>query len=127
MSEPTNAISEPQLGQLCVQVHQRRAPELELGPLRTAAETLAKSTPGIRGIGFTEGEDDGTYLNIVFAAEDPAEAWHHVEAALLGSPQFGAALRTSSIAMCTGTDGWNDYMLLYHYDPQVAQDSPGEA
>ncbi len=120
-------MSEPQLGQLCLQVHPSRAPELELDLLRTAAEALARSTPGFRGIDFAEGEDDGTYLNIVFAVSNPAQAWHQIEAGLFGSLQFGAALRASSMAMCTGADGWNDYLLLYHYDPQVPRNSPGEA
>jgi hypothetical protein len=38
------------------------------------------------------------------------------------SSEFGGALAESSMAMCEGQRGWEDYLLLHHYDPAVQLD-----
>jgi hypothetical protein len=123
----TKISTEVQTGQLCVQVHPARAPELNIAAPKEAADSLARSTQGVQGIGFTEGEDDGEYLNIVFASPEPLLPWRQIRAGLFESPAFGSLLKKSSMAMCTGADGWNDYMLLYHYDPEVPVDAASDA
>jgi hypothetical protein len=114
-----------ELGQICVQVHPARAPGLSTPELKAAAELLAKSAPDVRGIGFSDGEDEGPYLNIIFASVDPRNSWLSIREGLLESPTFGPQLKSAAMAMCTGVDGWNDYILLYHYDPSVSHS--GEA
>jgi hypothetical protein len=116
-----------ELGQLCLQVHPARAPRLNVTQLKLAADSLARSVPGVRGIGFTEGEDDGSYLNIVFATREPQRSWPTIREGLLESAAFGPQLKAASMAMCTGTEGWDDYLLLYHYDPSVPLDGASEA
>jgi hypothetical protein len=85
---------------------------------------LALSTQGVRGIGFTDGDDNGPFLNVVFAAEEPIEVWRTLRASLLESQDFGAALAASSMVMCTGREGWDDYLLLHHFDRTVPLDAP---
>jgi hypothetical protein len=114
-----------ELGQICVQVHPARAPGLSTTALKAAAELLARSAEDVRGIEFSEGEDDGAYLNILFASLNPQRSWPTIQVGLLESPIFGPQLKASAMAVCTGADGWNDYLLLYHYDPSVAHS--GEA
>jgi len=121
MSEQAESI-----GQVCIQVHLGRAPELAVSRLSEECNVIAKKTKGIRGIEITEGEDDGPYLNIVFAAENPIDAWHKVKAALLESAKFDASLKASCMCMCTGENGWDDYLLLYHFDPKVPLDEAGD-
>jgi hypothetical protein len=41
---------------------------------------------------------------------------------LYRSSEFGGALAESSMAMCEGQRGWEDYLLLHHYDPAVQLD-----
>jgi hypothetical protein len=119
--------AQEEIGQLCLQVHSARAPGLNVTELKEAADLLARSVPGVLGIGFTEGEDDGAYLNIVFAAREPQRSWPPIREGLLESAAFGLQLKAASIAMCTGTEGWDDYLLLYHYDPSVPVDGASEA
>ena len=113
---------EKELGQLCIQVHPARAPALDISRLKEECTVVAKRTAGIRGIGFTEGFDGGPYLNIVFAAENPIDAWEQLELELLESADFGADLKSCSMCMCTGENGWEDFVLLYHFDPKVELD-----
>jgi len=116
------STAEPSLGQICLQVHPGRAPALDVGRLATECEVIARRTEGVRGLGVSEGDDDGAYLNIVFATVDTATSWPRLREALLASTEFGAALMASSICMCTGEGGWDDYLLLYHFDPTVPLD-----
>ncbi len=75
---------------------------------------------GALGVRFEEGEDEGKYLNIVFGSYAPQELWPHIKAALYQSAVHGKVLQASSMALRTGADGWNDYVLLYHFDPNVS-------
>lgn len=117
------STQEKNLGQVCIQVHPGRAPALSISRLKEECEVVAKRTEGIRGIGVTEGEDDGPYLNIIFATEKPMDSWHKLRTALLESTEFGTHLKASCMCMCTGEDGWNGHLLLYHFDPKVPLDA----
>ena len=115
------------IGQVCIQVHPSRAPTLNVTCLSEVCEVIAKQIKSIRGIGITKGEDDGKYLNIVFATENPIESWRKLKEALLDSAEFGSSLKASCMCMCTGKTGWDDYLLLYHFDPEVPLDETGDA
>ena len=117
-------MTELSLGQICLQVHPGRAPALDIDRLAKECEVIARRTQGVRGLGVSQGDDDGAYLNLVFATADPATSWPTLREALLASTEFGAALMASSICMCTGESGWDDYLLLYHFDPTVPLDDP---
>jgi hypothetical protein len=119
--------NDDELGQICLQVQMSLAPGLNPDSLKEASERIAKATSGIRGIGFFEGDEDGKYLNITFAVESPASAWQELKSKLLESELFGSSLRKCAMVVCTGNDGWNDYLLLHHYDPTVGLDAPSEA
>ena len=110
-------MASPDLGQICVQVHPGRAPELDLGRLVAACETLARCIKGCRGFGRSQGEDEGAYVNLVFAMERPADSWPQLRDVLLESTEFGSALKQSCMCLCMGANGWSDYLLLYHFDP----------
>lgn len=116
----------PELAQICVQVQPDRAPGLDVSRLIAAGEMSARAIKGCRGFDASQGEDDGAYANLIFATENPADSWPELRSALLESVDFGAALKQSCICLCTGGDGWNDCLLLYHFDPdQPLDDLPG--
>lgn len=127
MSTREGRDEQPALGQICIQVHPQRTASLDLHQVKRSCEALAKATPGVRGIGFSEGQDDGDYLNIVMASESPLDSWRLLAPQLFGSLEFGAQLRGACLCMCTGEDGWNDYRLLHHFDPAVPLDHVDEA
>jgi hypothetical protein len=117
----------PALGQICLQLHPDLAPGLDLAALEARCEAVARATPGVRGFGMSEGEDDGAFVNFVFAAEDPAAAWPRLSEALFDEAYGGATLRDACLCLCTGDDGWNDARLLHHYDPEVGGDDDAGA
>lgn len=126
-TDDTMTSSDDDLGQLCIQVQPDRAPDLDLDALKLIADALARSTPGVRGIGFTEGDEAGRFLNIVLAASDPVSAWRALRPGLFGHAAVGPSLEGACLAVCTGADGWNDPRLLHHFDPAVAPDPEGDA
>ena len=101
--------NDDEIGQLCLQVQMNLAPELKPDSLKEASEHIAKDTNGIRGIEFSEGDDNGKYLNIIFAAENPRTAWKEIKGKIIESDVFGSSLRKCAMVVCTGNDGWNDY------------------
>jgi hypothetical protein len=72
----------------------------------------------------TVGEDDGRYENVTFVVGSPEEAMSKVRA-VLDSPEVGRAARSACIVTCQGERGWDDYLLLHHYDRTVRLDPPG--
>jgi hypothetical protein len=115
--------NDDELGQLCLQVQMNLALQLNPDSLKEASERIAKAITGIRGVGRSEGDDDGRNLNVTFAAESPATAWQELKSKLLESGVFGSSLRECAMVACTGNDGWNDYRLLHHFDPTVGLDA----
>jgi hypothetical protein len=69
------------------------------------------------------GDDHGRYENITFFAESPEAALSRVRA-VFDSPSVGRAARASCIVACQGEHGWDDYLLLHHYDPAERLDVP---
>ena len=69
------------------------------------------------------GEDYGRFENIMFNVESPEVALSNIQA-VFDSPAIGRAARASCIVTCEGENGWDDYLLLHHYDPTENPDVP---
>ena len=61
---------------------------------------------------IVEGEDDGQYVNFNIPSHDLKEDWIKIKNSLLKKTYF----MNSTIIVCEGNDGWNDYLLLHHFD-----------
>ena len=106
---------------LCIQIQPNRMPGVDLVSIRNAAAQLG-ATQLFKGYSEKEGLDDGPYLSLFFDAVCNADAWSSIFSTLYEDARFGAALQSSSIAVCQGQRGWDDYLLLHHFDPTVFRD-----
>jgi hypothetical protein len=97
------------------------APGIDIGVVREVAAQLG-STPLFTRYGADEGFDSGPYVNLYFDTPSLPEAWPIVWSQFYGNARIGAFLRASSIATCEGKNGWDDYLLLYHFDPAESAD-----
>jgi hypothetical protein len=70
----------------------------------------------------TEGLDNGPYINATYSTPDLASLWGAVREELLGHAVHGPALKRSVIIVCTGDSGWDDYLLLHHFDEKEPLD-----
>jgi hypothetical protein len=100
---------------LSIQLHPNR---IESGDTERLVETLQRAASGasLRAIAQDRGDDDGPYINLSFAAPDHVAAWSQLRA-VYEDADVGTQLASASIVVCEGADGWNDYLLLHHFDP----------
>ena len=82
----------------------------------------ALSTPGglVNDVHVVRGKDDGRYINITFSTSNPRLLWPSVREKLV---QLG--LQGAAIATCTGSQGWDNYLLLHHFSREVPTDRLG--
>lgn len=59
-----------------------------------------------------EGDDNGRYVNFNVTSNNVKETWNNIKNSLLELSYFVNA----AIVVCEGSEGWDDYLLLYHYD-----------
>jgi hypothetical protein len=95
---------------------------VDIDAIRAACEAIA-STPLVLRHHFDHGHDMGHYFNFTFATEDLATLWREVQSRLYSDPLLGNSMGAASMAMCEGAHGWDDYLLLYHFDPAVVRDT----
>ncbi len=105
--------------EFCIHIHPNRARDLDLAQVRALCAALARERDLVRRHAVLEGLDHVPYVNLMFETERPDLLWSLIEQRLYRDGAVGGALRASSMAMCQGTRGWDDYRLLHHYDPAV--------
>jgi hypothetical protein len=64
------------------------------------------------------GNDNGRYINIDFTPADSVALWREIRNHLHSEP----ALARATIVVCEGRHGWDDYLLLHHYDRTLTLD-----
>lgn len=67
----------------------------------------------------TEGWDHEGYVNIDLKLADISVIWTELQEELRADPGFACA----AIIVCEGRHGWDDYLLLHHFDPLQPIDS----
>jgi hypothetical protein len=107
---------------LSIQVQSHLLQGLDIGAVQTACEAIA-SMPLVARHHFDHGHDTEHYFNFTFGTEDLAALWRELESCLYSDPVLGSSLRAASMAMCEGDHGWDDYLLLYHFDLAVRRDA----
>ena len=109
---------------LCIQVQPNRARDIDLARVRSICEGLATRKDLIARFSASEGCDKGPYVNLMFETGNPKELWRQLRTKLYRDKAVGAALARSSMAMIEGEQGWDDYDLLFHFDPDVPVEKP---
>jgi len=109
-------LDEIPVAQLSIQIHPHRCIQLDLPALLAACQRLASEQDVIKHFTWREGYDDHAYVNLAFNSEHPAQLWRLLTAHLFQSAAFACAMRACAIAVCEGSNGWDDYLLLHHFD-----------
>ena len=80
-----------------------------------------KAMLGASGASIQEessGSDHGNYINISVVANHPGRFWQGCQKLLQSSP----SIERSLIVVCEGENGWEDYLLLQHFDKNESVD-----
>jgi hypothetical protein len=107
---------------LSIQVQPDRSTGLDVERLVDAFAVIAAMQDVVEHHQFDRGHDGVAYLNFTFGTRYSAALWRLVQTRLYEEEEFGPHMRAASMAMCSSEKGWDDYLLLYHFDPTVKVD-----
>jgi hypothetical protein len=110
------------MARFCIQVHPHRCPQGDVAELFSQCERLTTDKDWVRRFRAEHGFDEHAYVKLWFETEYPKLLWQGLNARLYSAGALGKLMRTASIAMCEGRHGWDDGLLLYHYDVGVSTD-----
>lgn len=108
---------------LCnVQLQPQRAPSLAIPQIRRVMGAVTRVAGAARSLHMIAGYDRGPYLNFTYATDDPAKLWSAIQSKILGDRGVGSRIAAASIITCQGDRGWDNYLLLHHFDHRVKVD-----
>jgi hypothetical protein len=91
--------------------------------VRALCQRVAEDKKLVNRFAVVEVEEEGTHTDVVFETTELQPLWRLLQDTLYKDEKIGSDLSKASIAVCEGTDGWNDYLLLYHYDLSLELDN----
>jgi hypothetical protein len=107
---------------LCVQLQRNRARGLSTLAVTQLMVRIAERLNYVRQFSWDRGRDRGPYINYCFRSRSPARVWAAVKGKAFGASRFGPLLRRSTIVTCEGSRGWDNYLLLHHFNGKVQLD-----
>jgi hypothetical protein len=107
---------------LSIQVHPNRSADMNMTEVLAAFQAIADTTELVKHHAFNNGDDQGSYFNFTFGTSDAKRLWQVVRERFYDSGEISNHMRQSSMAMCSSEAGWDNYLLLHHYDPAVDLD-----
>lgn len=100
---------------LVLHVQPDRVADFDMPRLRSLLTEIASDNV-VSEHAFDNGYEDGPYFNYRFQTRNRAMLWKLIQRRVYGDDYWGPKLTQACIATCTGEDGWNDYLLLSHFD-----------
>ena len=102
---------------LHIQVQPGLVETLDIVRLRREFQAIATENPLVIAYRFVNGNDESDYYNFDFDTPSPATLWEQIVTDVYKASAFGESVRMASMAICTGHRGWEDYLLIHHWDP----------
>lgn len=75
-----------------------------------------------RKVNITADHDDRRCVVATYTTEDVKALWSLVRSELISPSTLDQSLAECAIGVCTGQHGWDDYLLLHHFDATQALD-----
>ena len=101
---------------LNIQYQPEKSPGTPQEEMVAKLESFAVASSSVSSHSVERGEDDGPYVNFGFSTDDLSALWAEIKTELYGDDSIGAALEQSTITTCEGSQGWDNYLLLHHFD-----------
>lgn len=108
---------------LSIQIQPARSRTLDVATVTRAFSEIASDARLVRHHACDHGHDSGEYFNFTFGTERAGDLWREIRRRLFDDPVLGAEMRKVSIAVCSSSTEWSDYVLLFHFDPGTKLDS----
>jgi hypothetical protein len=104
---------------LSVQILRDRLSEGELTAALHVLKSMAETPLAVEEVKGT----DPPYLTVNFEASDARRLWDRLAARMADHSDPLWCVAKASIVVCEGDEGWDDYLLLHHFDPQQSVDT----
>jgi hypothetical protein len=95
---------------ISVQLHHRRDARFHLEDLLDLVRSVGRYPE------VDKDESDPETVNLNFFTEDIRLFWNDFEKGVLNDPEMGDWVKNTTIIVCEGDEGWDNYLLLWHYD-----------
>jgi hypothetical protein len=105
---------------ICFHIQPHRASRVDVDAISKLMLGLALS-PQIREFSIQKGPKD-SWVNFLFRAQVAERMWKMLRSRTLTHRRWGSRLRRSAIITCEGSRGWDNYLLLHHFDSQQVLD-----
>jgi hypothetical protein len=105
-----------------IQIEPHRSPDLDAGILLSQFEGLSNGRGWIRKRSVKHGFDKQPYIHLVFETDYPKLFWKMLREAIDQADGYGPSMRAASFVICEGKAGWDDYLMLHHYDPDTSRE-----
>jgi hypothetical protein len=92
---------------------------MEIASIKEHFQALVGNSDLVNHFEFISGDDDGPYLNFMYGTTDPTALWQQIQVKIYENEEIGQAMKESSMAMCSSKERWDDYLLLFHFEPTV--------
>src|SRR5262245_46470862 len=108
---------------LCIHLQPELSPGFDPKSVHDLVEGLRSNSDLIESFSVTAGDDNGPYTNVYVRTRDVAALWGLMREELFSDPVAGPHLKCAAIVVCEGNAGWDDYLLLHHFDPAEPLDA----
>lgn len=105
-----------------IQVQPNRAKGIDMSKVLAHFEALVQRRDLVEHHDFNSGDDHGPYFNFTFGTRKAGDLWREIQERLYRDGDLAAHMRRSSMAMCSSEEGWDNYLLLFHFDSNVKLD-----
>lgn len=103
---------------ISIQVQPDLVPDLDMEMAKQLFGAL-EAHPLAEKYQFDEGIDNGPYLNFTYGTNDAPLLWAVIQKEIYAHSMLGERLLECSMAMCSSEQGWDNYVLVHHFDPAV--------
>src|SRR5438552_12603617 len=107
---------------ICLQFQPKRAPKVSITSASALMLRIALAHEGVRQFTVQRGLAGSEYINYLFVCRRIESIWRAIRVKALQHRQVGSSLRRACIATAEGSRGWDDYVLLHHFDPRQNPD-----
>ena len=105
---------------LSIQILPDRLPSTDIQAMVGKLENLSSQATVQNSV--SDSGADGNYINVNFVTSNVSVLWKAIESTLGLSSSTPPPVSDGIIVVCEGDHGWEDYLLLYHFDKSEAID-----
>lgn len=106
----------------CIQVQPDRAPALDMDRVRSLCRLVTSRRALAERHSIVDGTGKDQHVTLIFETGQPQEFWALLQAVFYEDIKVGRDMVQASLALCEGDQGWDDCLVLHHFDPEVQTD-----